>query len=78
VEGRVLLPAAQVLVIRLGESDSMLYRYLLDGTFVGDTWHETLDGAKQQVDFEYVLASPWRDVPPEVADPVSWARRLGS
>src|SRR5438132_9574654 len=31
----------------------LLVRYTLDGTFAGDTWHETIDDAKNQAAFEY-------------------------
>ena len=37
-----------------------LFRYDVDGTFCGDTWHETFDQAKAQTTFEYeVPADSW-------------------
>jgi hypothetical protein len=33
----------------------MMYRYTNDGQFCGDTWHETLEAAFQQAEFEYGL-----------------------
>ncbi len=40
---------------------AMLYRYRDDGAFCGDTWHETLQDAKNQATFEYgILESAWR------------------
>jgi hypothetical protein len=74
-DDRVEMPTARVLVveIEIGKSDCLLFRFSREGTFAGDTWHETLDRAKAQADYEYVLASPWREVPPDVIDPVTWS-----
>jgi hypothetical protein len=33
----------------------MMYRYTHDGHFCGDTWHETLEAAFQQAEYEYGL-----------------------
>ncbi len=74
---RVLMPTAQVVVIEVGDCDYLLIRYTLDGVFAGDTWHETLDRAKTQADYEYVLGSQWRDLL-EGVDSGSWARSADS
>ena len=40
---------------------AMLYRYQNDGTFCGDTWHETLEDAMHQADYEYgISAEAWQ------------------
>jgi hypothetical protein len=76
-DNRVLMPVAAIVLIELGDGDSagvgdcMLYRFTLDGSFVGDTWHETLTEAKAQADFEYVL-STWREVPSHISNVLSW------
>jgi hypothetical protein len=42
---------------------AMLYRYQDDGTFCGDTWHETLADAMHQADYEYgIPAEAWQRV----------------
>jgi hypothetical protein len=41
----------------------MLYRYQDDGTFCGDTWHETFEDAKHQALYEYGIAEDaWQRV----------------
>ena len=53
-----------------------MYRYAADGTFAGDTWHESIPDAKKQAEFEYAAAlSEWKEVPPNVKDAVEFALR---
>lgn len=52
------MPLPHRIEIELDGSESqpcMMYRYTDDGQFCGDTWHETLDAAFQQAEFEYGL-----------------------
>jgi hypothetical protein len=59
----------------------MLYRYTADGTFAGDTWHQSLDDAKGQADFEYGKAlGSWQQIPEDVAAgaEVEFALRLAN
>ena len=47
----------------------MLYRYTAQGDFGGDTWHETVDDAKNQAMFEYGDAlGEWIAVPDDTSD----------
>lgn len=68
-------PWPHVLLIRPGkEAGFLLYRYTQEGHFAGDTWHMTLDDAKDQANFEFGEGlGPWRHVPAEVGDPVTFA-----
>jgi hypothetical protein len=53
-----------------------LNRFSSDGAFAGDTWHETLDEAKEQASYEYEDAlGEWQEVPGDVIDAVSFALR---
>lgn len=45
-----------------------MYRYTATGEFCGDTWHESLDAAFQQANFEYGL-SPRDFLMSEKSDP---------
>jgi hypothetical protein len=46
----------------------MLYRYTATGAFAGDTWHQSLNDATAQAQFEYGEAlGAWRQIPDEVA-----------
>jgi hypothetical protein len=48
-----------------------LYRYTAEGRFISDTWHRTVDGAKQQAGLEFNdYALDWALVPSEVEDVV--------
>lgn len=39
-----------------------LYRYARDGEFAGDTWHQSLEEAKGQANWEYGLQLQWVEV----------------
>ena len=64
----------RVVVIEEDPDGFFLYRYTEDGRAVGDTWHQSVDEAKEQAAFEYGhLLTGWRNVPPDVVDPVAFA-----
>ena len=53
-----------------------LFRFTADGHVVGDTWHTTVEEAKQQARFEFPeLLSGWKVVPAEVEDVVEFGLR---
>jgi hypothetical protein len=55
-------------------SGPMVYRYTAQGDFAGDTWHEDIEQAKEQAEFEYGDAlGEWREVPLDVSDPHTYA-----
>jgi len=56
------LPLPTYLEIEIDESGhAMLYRYRDDGAFCGDTWHESLQDAKEQAAYEYGISElAWR------------------
>ena len=64
-----------VLLIEEGPDGIFLYEFRPDG-FIGDTWHENIEYAKEQAGFQFgVKESDWRTVPSGVADPVAFARK---
>jgi hypothetical protein len=66
---QTVMPFPEVLLLETEESSFMLYRYTVDGQFCGDTWHQTLEEAKNQAEFEYGRAlGPWLLVPEAEAD----------
>jgi hypothetical protein len=74
VDSRQELGPAYVLVIEESEEGTFLYRYDVDGRFVGDTWHETVDEAKDQAEHEYHLnILAWADLPSGITDAVKHA-----
>jgi hypothetical protein len=47
------MPRADVIVLELHPDGPMAYRYVADGSFVGDTWHESWDAALVALAAEY-------------------------
>jgi hypothetical protein len=46
------------------------------GNFVGDTWHQNVEDAKHQAEFEFDgMISHWVDLPRDVTDVVEFALR---
>ena len=46
-----------------------------NGGAVWDTWHQTIDDAKEQATFEFGLAGEaWLEVPETIIDPIGFAR----
>jgi len=69
-----LLPWPRVVFVEVGASDAMLYRYSSDGSFCGDTWHESEADAREMAEWEYEgLISEWRPVPDGVDDATAFA-----
>jgi hypothetical protein len=68
-----------VLLIEMDKYDTgglFLYEHRNDGS-VWDTWHRTVDDAKDQAAFEFgTSAAAWISVPRDVADPIKFARDL--
>lgn len=52
----------------------LLNRLTEDGQYVGDTWHASIEAAKQQAQFEYGQSlGEWRVVPRHVSEPINYA-----
>lgn len=50
-----------------------LFRFTADGQVVGDTWHMTVEEAKQQAHFEFPeLLSGWKSVPVDMENVVAF------
>lgn len=61
---RIVMVAPDLLVIEGSSSGIFLYRYTFAGECVGDTWHTSIDEAKQQAEFEYGgLQIKWERAP---------------
>lgn len=67
------MPPPAVLLIEPSESGVLLIRYADDGRFAGDTWHATVDEAKEQAAYEFgQTISAWQDLPADVNDVVGF------
>ena len=72
-ETRRELPPTSVLLIDQSENGVFLIRFADDGRVAGDTWHPTVDEAKEQATFEFGGAvSTWKAVPIDVNDVVAF------
>jgi len=59
------LPLPTYVEIEVDDSgQATLYRYRDDGAFCGDTWHESLQDAKDQAAYEYGISElAWQITP---------------
>ncbi|HEY6332132.1 MAG TPA: hypothetical protein VI756_22580 [Blastocatellia bacterium] len=72
---RVELPRAEIITIEPEPNAAgiFLFRYLRDGTFITDTWHESVEDAKFQAEYEYgTTDQEWVAVPGDVTGPVAF------
>lgn len=70
-----MLPAPDVILLVAGaDPGAMLFRYTAHGEFGGDTWHASVDSAREQAAYEYDDAlGEWVGVPEEVEDAHAYA-----
>lgn len=69
-------PVALVLDVD-SEGNALVCRYGRNREFLGDTWHTSIDEAKEDIAVEYGPGlGPWEPIPPEERDAVSYALRL--
>src|SRR5437868_12527683 len=67
------LPWPELLLIESKPDGIFLFRFMRDGRVVGDTWHSTVEEAKEQASFEFEnVLSEWRAVPDAVEDVVAF------
>ena len=70
---RLQMEFPSLLVIEQKPDGVFLFRFTADRRCAGDTWHKTIDEAKQQASFEFEdLISSWKPVPAEVTDVISF------
>ena len=56
------------------DGSAMLFRYTVHGEFAGDTWHPTVEGAREHAIYDYSDAlDAWIDVPNDVPDAHAFA-----
>src|SRR5437879_2536127 len=64
-DSRVMHPHARVVYIEQTEEGFFLFRLADDGSDAGDTWHQSLEDAKHQAEFEFEDAlGPWFGLTP--------------
>lgn len=73
-DSRKLLPWPRVLMLEENSDGIFLFRLGEDGGNVGDTWHTSIEDAKAQAEYEYGDGlGEWKQMPPEITDPVAFA-----
>ena len=71
------MPWPAVVLLELHDNGSMAFRYAADGSFAGDTWHESVDSAQAALKSEYgELLSAWRPVPDDEPDATAFVLRI--
>ena len=75
IQADKMLPMADVVLLVSDEGDSaMVFRYTAYGEFGGDTFHSTVDDAKDEAAAEYQDAlMEWETVPDEIGDAHAFA-----
>lgn len=48
-----LMPATAMVILDQTDEGFFLVRYSANGEFAGDTWHESVEDAKEQAEFEF-------------------------
>ena len=70
---REVLPPADFVVLEADDTGFYLYRYSIRDEFGGDTWHQTLEDAYHQAEYEFgITDSDWFEVPVGVPDSVEF------
>lgn len=65
----VLMPNADFIVMKESDNGFRIERYTNGGGFCGDTWHPSIEEAKDQAKYEYEDGlGDWIDVPDGVED----------
>ena len=75
------MPPAPDVILLVGDADpgAMLFRYTVHGEFGGDTWHPSVDAAREHAIYDYSDAlSDWIDVPDDVEDAHAYAIRYAA
>jgi hypothetical protein len=82
IDPEKMLPTADVILLVAGDDSdpgAMLFRYTVAGEFSGDTWHPSLDSAREQVAYEYEDAiGEWVHVPADVDDAHAYVVRYAA
>jgi hypothetical protein len=69
----------EVVALECGTQNCMMYRYRANGEFCGDTWHQSVEDAKLQAQFEYGNAlGKWFPVPASESDVREYAIRFAA
>src|SRR5437867_208934 len=73
-DDRLEMPSPSVLIIEEKKDGIFLNRFASNGQYAGDTWHRSLEEAKEQAEMEFGgHISEWKEVPPEIDDPIPFA-----
>jgi hypothetical protein len=66
---RQLPPPDVVVIEEESQGNVFLYRLTRSGEPCGDTWHQSIEDARYQADYEYGDAlGEWQDIPHEASD----------
>lgn len=77
VDLRRKMPSSAVLIIEENNDGIFLFRYTAEGACVSDTWHTSVEEAKEQAEFEFDgHISSWKEVPLDIDDEVSFALKI--
>jgi hypothetical protein len=67
------MPQPDLLMIDERPDGIFLWRYTASGDVAGDTWHRSIDEAKEQAAYEFGRDLAWSPIPETESDPVAFA-----
>jgi len=68
------MPVPALLVITEESNGFLLTGYSVDGEYCGDTWHQTLEDAQDQAQYDHAgFVGPWNEIPAEIEIPAAFA-----
>jgi hypothetical protein len=76
LDTRRRLPIPLIIMISTKPDGIFLERFDETGADAGDSWHQSVEEAKEQARGEYGEFGEWTMVPEDEADPVAFAQRL--
>ncbi len=71
------MPSPDFLLVECASGATMIYRYTKNEVFCGDTWHETLDHAREQIAAEYPeMTKEWIEAPIDTDEALTFGYSL--
>jgi hypothetical protein len=75
IDDSQLFPPTRLVIIDVASDGTYLFRFDADGNAFGDTWHLSVDDAREQAAFEFEgLLGEWEPIPHEASDLRAFAR----
>jgi hypothetical protein len=75
---RIEMPQPTLVLMDESSAGVSLIRLTSTGEFCGDTWHQTLDDARNQLAFEFESVGTFQPIPADVTDAEAFVTRTAA